>query len=120
MLRIFLPESEDVQNESVQERNDQTIIDLLLEENPNAVLIDSLDAALIGLQRCPKTLPIAAYDYWWSISILCDSDFNYWEAVEYIQDLPHGENDPVFIQLELSRGTFCINQSFLEVKSDFN
>lgn len=90
MLRLYRPEEE----------NEQTIVDLLKEENPDAILIDGLDDAIIGIQRKCDALPVAAYDYWGCVEILGYHGMDFWEAVGYIQEFPSGTHDPVFIQLE--------------------
>lgn len=87
MLRIY------------REDNEQTIAEMLLEENPDAKLIEGLDDALIGVQRRKDTLPVAVYDYWGCVSLLRESGVDYWSAIEYIAEQPDGSHDPLFIQL---------------------
>jgi hypothetical protein len=61
----------------------QSVIQRLEAENPDAVLIDEFEEALIGV-RCGGASPsAAAYDYCRCIDILCQR-MEYWEAVVHL------------------------------------
>jgi hypothetical protein len=78
-------------------------LDRLAEENPDALLADGFEEALVGVCRRFGQNPLAAYDYDKCIEILM-RDMSYEEAVEYFEfnviGAYVGENTPVFLELE--------------------
>ncbi len=79
--------------------DEQTIEELLLEENPDAVLFQEFEDCLLGLNRgCD--LPVAVYDYWSCIDVLEDSGMEYWDAIHELQErIVDGKNQPIFVQI---------------------
>lgn len=92
MLRIYEPKVS---------QEEQTIEELLLEENPEAVLYEEFEESLIGVNRgCD--LPVAVYDYWGCIdSLVTAQALEYWVAIQYLQDLiaEVKKHQPIFVQL---------------------
>jgi hypothetical protein len=74
----------------------------LKEENPEALLADGFDKALIGLGRRCGQPTLAVYDKTKCINILCE-DMSFEEAEEYfdfnVSGAWMGENTPIFIEL---------------------
>ena len=85
------------------QNRDFEIRDRLEEENPEALLADGLDNALVGVYRPRWTeeLPIAVYSLTKTISELVEQGMDEEEAVEYfdynIEGAYMGEYTPMFI-----------------------
>ncbi len=75
----------------------------LSDENPEAMLADGFEDALVGIVRRCSQPSLAAYDYDICISILVERDeMEHEDAVEYFEYNTAGawvgENTPVFIE----------------------
>lgn len=81
----------------------QTTLDNLAEENPEAVLLDGYEPAILGISRRCGQPSVAAYSYWSIIDIL-RREMSFDDAVEYfehnISGAWFGEHSPVFIEIE--------------------
>ena len=77
------------------------LFERLAEENPEALLADGLEDALLGICERFGQPPLAAYDYDQCIAILAQ-EMTWEEAVEYFEfntlGAWMGENTPVFIR----------------------
>ena len=71
------------------------IKDILQEENPDAVLPDGMDEALLGINR--ENNPIGVYSYLKSIELLIKNGLTEEEALEENIFLYKGENYPIYI-----------------------
>ena len=73
----------------------------LFEENPDAQLIPEFEEGFVGIQR--SNPPVAVYDYWYCVSILVESGYNYWAAIEYIHEDVlkrfSGKSAPVLVEM---------------------
>lgn len=80
----------------------QDIINELHMSNPDALLADGFDEALIGICNRYGQPSLAAYDYEKCIKILMQDGISYEEAKEYFEfnilGAWVGEGTPVFIQ----------------------
>jgi hypothetical protein len=80
----------------------QQIKEQLEEINPDAILLDEYEFALIGISRRFNMPPITCYDYDKCINILVTRDkMSYEEAVEYFNfntlGCWAGEHTPIFL-----------------------
>ena len=78
----------------------------LAEVNPQALLADGLDDALIGYARRCGQPELAVYDYDKAVSIFMSRDgMTYEEAVEFMEfnvvGAWMGENTPLFLHIQL-------------------
>jgi hypothetical protein len=78
-----------------------SIYDKIEEANPNALIADGLDGAIIGMVfRCAMQ-PVVLYDYDKCIEIFAQSGMGYEEYIEYMEfnvvGAYVGENGPVFL-----------------------
>jgi len=85
------------------DEHEETIEDLLLEENPEAVLFEEFADCLMGLNR-GADLPVAVYDYWACLDVLVANGMEYWNAIQNLQDRALGKNQPIFVQLPQAVG----------------
>ena len=74
----------------------------LAEVNPNALLVNGLDEALIGFGHQYNSAPVAIYDYDKCIDIFMrDNDWDYEHAMEWMQfnvvGAYMGKGTPIFI-----------------------
>lgn len=80
----------------------QSVIQSLKAENPDAILIDEFEEALIGVRRGGATSSAAAYDYCRCIDILCQT-MGYWEAVEQLHksivSADRTQSSPLFLTI---------------------
>jgi hypothetical protein len=74
---------------------------MLSEINPEAILVNDLDEAIIGYTQ--NNSNVAVYDAELCISILSSNGMSLEEAVEYFEynilNCYYGENSPIFISL---------------------
>lgn len=79
--------------------NEMSIKELLLEENPDAILFERFQDCLIGLNR-GSNLPVAVYDYWECVNVIMDGGVEYWVAIQELQEMTifESENSPIFVQ----------------------
>lgn len=75
----------------------------LAEENPEALLADGLDDALIGIGRRASRPPLAVYDYETAVNVFINRDgMTRDEAVEHMEfnvvGAWVGENTPIFLE----------------------
>ena len=76
-----------------------TIKDLLLEENPQAIVYDQFEECLIGIVR-DNDSPRAVYDYWACIDVIISQGTDYWCAIDQIRKfMIEGPHAPLFIQI---------------------
>ena len=68
---------------------------ILQDENPDAVLPDGMDEALLGINR--ENNPIGVYSYLKSIELLIKNGLTEEEALEENIFLYKGENYPIYI-----------------------
>ena len=61
------------------------LVDEIAEYNPEALLADGFDAALIGVVFRATKEPLALYNYEKCIEILMDDGLDYAEAVEWFE-----------------------------------
>lgn len=60
--------------------------DILAEENPDALLVDDLDGAFVGVARRCGQPSLAVYDYDKAVEIFMErDDLTYEEAVEWME-----------------------------------
>lgn len=74
----------------------------LAEQNPEAILYDGLEDALVGVAERPRLNPVAAYSYSKAVQVLMKRDgSSYEDACEFLDfnttSLWVGENTPIFI-----------------------
>ena len=76
------------------------IKEILIDENPNAMLVDDFDNALIGISRRCGQPALAVYSVTKCLDIL-QEDMGYDEAVEYFEfnvlNAWHGDGTPIFL-----------------------
>jgi hypothetical protein len=81
----------------------QLIKERLTEENPDALLADGFDNALIGVCRRCTQPPLAAYDYEKVAQSLMNDGMSYEDAVEFIEfnivGAWMGEHTPIFVEV---------------------
>ena len=75
---------------------------MISEENPEALLADGFDDAIIGIARRFNFPPLVAYDYGKCIEILMKDGMTEEDAVEYFEfntlGAWMGEGTPIFIE----------------------
>lgn len=79
-----------------------TIREMLAEDNPEALLADGFDDALVGIARRCGQPTLAVYDYGLGIKVLMDRDgMSYEEAVEWMEfnvvGAWFGEHTPIWL-----------------------
>ncbi len=78
------------------------IIDFIGETNPEALLLDGFDDAIIGIAQRINLGPVVAYDVEKILDILCKDGMTYEEALEYynfnILGAWMGEFTPIFVE----------------------
>lgn len=79
------------------------IIDFIGETNPDALLLDGFDDAIIGIAQRINLGPVVAYDVEKILSILCERDgMTYEDALDYynfnILGAWMGENTPIYVE----------------------
>jgi hypothetical protein len=78
------------------------IIDFIGETNPEALLLDGFDDAIIGIAQRINLGPVVAYDVEKILHILCKDGMTYEEALEYynfnILGAWMGEFTPIFVE----------------------
>ncbi len=78
------------------------IIDFIGETNPEALLLDGFDDAIIGVAQRINLSPVVAYDVEKILNILCKDGMTYEEALEYynfnILGAWMGEFTPIFVE----------------------
>jgi hypothetical protein len=81
--------------------NPQRILDQLSDLNPDAILFDNMDAALIGLGYVGNNDPVAVYSYSLLYHQLLASGFTEDEALAYYQHnftgMAISENMPIIV-----------------------
>lgn len=79
------------------------ILDRLLEINPQAVIIEGLDEAIIGYTQNNGFPNVAVYDTELCVSLLSSNGMSLEDAVDYFEynvlGSHFGENSPIFVSL---------------------
>ena len=70
--------------------------------NPEALLVDGLDEAIIGIGHRAGSLPVAVYDYDKCVEVFMKlNDWDFEDAIEWMEynvvNAWHGEGTPIFM-----------------------
>ena len=91
---------------NVEKPDTQEIVDTLEEMNPNALLYDGFDEALVGIIARCGTEPLALYDRKKCIQILMDKGASHEEAEYYfcynVEGCWAGPNTPFIVSFDLT------------------
>lgn len=81
--------------------NHEKIKSMLADENPDALLLDGFDEALVGYARRCGQPTLAVYDYALCVDVLVQDGMSHEEAVEYFEynvaSAWMGEHTPVIV-----------------------
>jgi hypothetical protein len=78
----------------------QSVVDQLLDENPDALLFDNMNPALVGIARRGDSAPVAAYSKFKMYEKMLADGFSQEDAEEYFGRFPAiwaAEHTPVII-----------------------
>ena len=88
-------------SEQGEPRHKGPVVDMLADENEEALFADGLDAALVGIARRCGQPTLAVYDYEKCVKIFMDQGMEHEEAIEWMEfnvvGAWMGEHTPIWL-----------------------